>query len=288
MEWFYQHILSLMIFTPLFASFFVFFSQTKKLALKITLFSSCLSFLISCLIWLKFDASSPSLQFVEAYSWIPSLGIQYIVGIDGLSLLLVLLTTLLSPLVLLSLSDKIKAYKEFLVLLLLLETAMLGALLAFDIVFFYVFWEAMLIPLYFIIGVWGGENKVYASTKFVLYTVSASLLMLIAALYLYLEHWHSFGIPSTSLLDLYKLSKLPLPAQNLLFFAFSLAFVVKMPLWPFHSWLPHAQTEAPTAGSVILAALFVKMGAYGFIRFSIPLFPLSFELFAPTLACLAL
>lgn len=273
-EWLNTHIVTLVVFLPLLFAGLVIAAPSQRFAQWLALGGSLGTFLASLHLWHHFNSGTPSLQFVEKYEWLPSLGIQYFVGVDGLNLLLVILTTFLTPCVLLSLWGSSQSYiKAFLSCLLLLETGMLGALVAFDLVFFYVFWEVMLIPMYFIIGIWGGANRIYATTKFVIYTVIGSLLMLIAAIALYIIHNEEFGFYSTSLLDLYKITSMDLETQTWLFAAFSLAFAIKVPIWPFHTWLPHAHTEAPTSGSVILAGVLLKMGTYGFLRFALPLFP---------------
>jgi NADH-quinone oxidoreductase subunit M len=199
-----------------------------------------------------------------------------------------MLTTALMPLVLLSLwNSHYKHLRQYIGLIMALQTGMIGALVAVDLVFFYVFWEAMLIPMYFIIGIWGGARRIYATTKFILYTVVGSLLMLAAAIALYLNYYRQTGIYSTSLLDLYSVSLDP-RTQMWMFAAFALAFAIKVPMWPFHTWLPDAHVEAPTAGSVILAGVLLKMGTYGFLRFAIPLFPLALQTFAPVLIFLGI
>ncbi len=218
----------------------------------------------------------------------PTLGISYHVGVDGISVLLVLLTTFLTPLTLLSAWHAIESrWKEFAITMLLLETGMIGVFVALDLFLFYVFWEAMLIPMYLIIGIWGGSNRVYAAIKFVLYTLAGSLLMLVAILALYFRHGAATG---TYTFDLPILAQFILPAgraQNLLFLAFALAFAIKVPMFPFHTWLPDAHVEAPTAGSVILAGVLLKMGTYGFLRFCLPLFPNASLLFTPWIFALA-
>src|SRR6266508_2814357 len=246
------------------------------------------TFLASVPLYLRFDPASAGYQFVEQQAWMPSLGISYHVGIDGISLLLVLLTTFLMPLTLLSAWHAIESrWKEFAITMLLLETGMLGVFVALDLFLFYVFWEAMLIPMYLIIGIWGGSNRVYAASKFILYTLSGSLLMLVAILALYFQHGAATG---TYTFDLPVLTQFVLPAglnQNLLFLAFALAFAIKVPMFPFHTWLPDAHVEAPTAGSVILAAVLLKMGTYGFLRFCLPLFPQASLRFTPWIFVLA-
>ncbi|MCX6115936.1 MAG: NADH-quinone oxidoreductase subunit M [Proteobacteria bacterium] len=276
-----SHVLSTLIFLPLIGAVLTYFSTNLKTAKMVSMITTGISFLLAAHVWFWFDGSTSALQFVEAYEWIPSLGIKYIVGVDGISLLLLVLTTFLMPLMLLSqwhVDDS--RQKNFLALLLLLESGMIGALVAMDLVFFYVFWEAMLIPMYFIIGVWGGKRRIYAATKFVLYTVIGSLLMLAAAIVLYYIHFTQTGIYSTSLLDLYAI-KAPVNAQLWLFMVFAVAFAIKVPMWPFHTWLPDAHVEAPTVGSVILAGVLLKMGTYGLLRFAIPLFPDAIQTCAP-------
>ena len=243
---------------------------------------------VSVPLWTRFDADSADFQFEEVYRWMPTLGVSFHVGIDGISLLLVLLTTLLTPIALASAWHAIEdRTKEFVITMLLLETGMLGVFVSLDLFLFFVFWEAMLIPMYLIIGVWGGGNRIYAAVKFVLYTMVGSALMLVAILALYYQHGAATG---TYTFDLPTLARWVLPpglAQNLMFLAFALAFAIKVPLFPFHTWLPDAHVEAPTAGSVILAGVLLKMGTYGFLRFCLPLFPDASYLFAPAVFTLA-
>lgn len=278
-----SYILSFLVFMPLVAAIAVFLSPSTAVARWVAMGSSILVFLGGLHVWYWFDGTSPALQFVESYDWIPTFGVKYILGVDGLSLLLVVLTTFLLPLVLLSQwhIDNPRQ-KTFLALLLALESGMIGALAAMDVVFFYVFWEAMLIPMYFIIGVWGGKRRIYAATKFILYTVLGSLLMLAAAVLLYFAHFRQNGVYSTSLLDLYSV-RLPVAEQMWLFTAFAVAFAIKVPMWPFHTWLPDAHVEAPTVGSVLLAGVLLKMGTYGLLRFAVPLFPEAMVAAAPIL-----
>ena len=276
-----DHILSIVMFLPLLGAFFVLLSPSLSIAKWTAMGISVLGFLGALHIWYWFDGTTSALQFVEAYEWMPTFGVKYIVGVDGLSLLLVVLTNFLLPFVLLSIWDKdSKDQKNFLALLLGLQCGMLGALLAMDLVFFYVFWEAMLIPMYFIIGIWGGKRRIYAATKFVLYTVIGSLLMLAAAIALYYMQFKQTGVYSTSLLDLYAV-KIPLGPQLWLFGTFVVAFAIKVPMWPFHTWLPDAHVEAPTVGSVILAGVLLKMGTYGLMRFAVPMFPEALQMGAP-------
>ena len=284
MQFINSHVLSFLIFLPLSAAILISVLPSGKAPRWIAMGSAIVGLLAGLHVWYWFDGSSSALQFVESYEWIPSMGVKYIVGVDGLSLLLVVLTTFLLPLVLLSKWEDSHGSgdKNFLALLLALQSGMIGALVAMDLVFFYVFWEAMLIPMYFIIGVWGGKRRIYAATKFVLYTVLGSLLMLAAAILLYFAHFRQTGIYSTSLLDLYAV-KLPLGEQMWMFAAFAVAFAIKVPMWPFHTWLPDAHVEAPTVGSVILAGVLLKMGTYGLLRFAVPMFPEAMVQWAPVL-----
>ncbi|GIW40747.1 MAG: NADH:ubiquinone oxidoreductase subunit M [Candidatus Binatia bacterium] len=243
--------------------------------------------LVLCLAvaWL-FEPGRPDMQFSERAAWIPSFGISYHLGVDGLSLFLLLLTAFLTPLVVLASWSEIRTrVKEFHVLVLLLETGMLGTFLALDLFLFYVFWELMLVPMYLLIGVWGGPRRVYAAVKFVLYTMAGSLLMLVAILYLAWAQARAAGEPSFDLLRLYELALSP-AEQRWLFAAFALAFAIKVPVFPLHTWLPDAHVEAPTGGSVILAGVLLKMGTYGLLRFALPLFPLASTEAAPYLALL--
>src|SRR5712671_55121 len=228
-------------------------------------------------------AAIPGMQMQVAKPWLPSLGISYHLGIDGISLFLVMLVTFLTPITMLSCFSSIEVrVKEFFVCLLLLEAAMIGVFVALDLFLFYVFWEAMLIPMYFLIGIWGHERRIYAAVKFFLYTFAGSVLMLVAFLVLYRRSGLStFDIPA--------LATAPVdPAlQMWLFGACALAFAIKVPMWPFHTWLPAAHVEAPTAGSVILAGVLLKMGGYGFLRLAFPLFPDAAVRFAPLIGLLA-
>ena len=246
------------------------------------------TFALSLPLWFRFDGDSAEVQFEEIYAWMPTLGVSFHVGVDGISLLLVLLTTFLTPLALASAWSAIEdRTKEFVITMLLLETGMLGVFVSLDLFLFFVFWEAMLIPMYLIIGVWGGGNRIYAAVKFVLYTMVGSALMLVAILALYYQHGAATG---TFTFDVPTLARWVLPpglGQNLMFLAFALAFAIKVPLFPFHTWLPDAHVEAPTAGSVILAGVLLKMGTYGFLRFCLPFFPDASVTFAPLVFALA-
>jgi NADH-quinone oxidoreductase subunit M len=243
---------------------------------------------LSVPVYLGFDGSRADMQFEERAAWMPTLGIAYHVGVDGISLLLVLLTALLTPLAMASAWPAIEErVKEFVIAMLVLETGMLGVFLSLDLFLFYVFWEAMLVPMYFIIGVWGGPNRVYAAVKFVLYTMAGSLLMLVAILALYGDHGAATGLYTFDLPVLSRYVVAPGLTQSLMFLAFALAFAIKVPLFPFHTWLPDAHVEAPTAGSVILAGVLLKMGTYGFLRFCLPLFPDASLRFTPWVWALA-
>ena len=268
--------LSALVFSPLLGAIALAFvpSTDEKRVQRSALAFSILPFAISLVVLAMFEPTAGDFQLVERRQWIPDLGVQYLVGIDGVSLFLVLLTTLLTPLVVLfSWGDIHRRTKEYMMLLLVLEMGMLGTLVALDLVLFYVFWEIMLVPMYMLIGVWGGPRRIYAAIKFALYTMVGSLPMLVAILYLAVLHGRAHdGQLSFDLLRLYDLS-IPADAELWLFAAFALAFAIKVPVFPLHTWLPDAHVEAPTGGSVILAGVLLKMGTYGFLRFALPLFP---------------
>src|SRR5687768_14268640 len=248
---------------------------------------SLVSFAVTVGLWIWFDPASADFQFVERVPWIPAFGIDYYIGIDGISLLLVVLTGFLTPIAMLSswvgVDHKVK---EFAVFILALEAAMIGVFISLDLFLFYVFWDAMLIPMYFLIGIWGYDQRIYAAVKFMLYTMAGSVLMLIAILGLAFMHQEATGSYSFDLLRLYTLEIAP-ETQRWFFLAFAVAFAIKVPLFPFHTWLPDAHVQAPTAGSVILAGVLLKMGTYGLVRFAFPLFPLAAHEFAPWIALLA-
>ena len=260
--------------------------RNSQALFTVALIVSGIDFLWSIKILSGFDAGNGAMQFLERIPWMPAFGIEYIVGIDGISLFLVLLTTLLMPIAILaswSVQDRVK---EYLVFMLLLETGMLGAFVALDLFLFYVFWEVMLVPMYFLIGVWGGTRRIYAALKFVIYTMAGSLLMLVAIIYLAARHAELEQVLTFDLLKLYGMS-LSFDQQAWLFCAFALSFAIKVPLFPFHTWLPDAHVEAPTAGSVILAGVLLKLGTYGFLRFAMPLFPDAALAAAPIIVALA-
>ncbi|MGA2532484.1 MAG: NADH-quinone oxidoreductase subunit M [Candidatus Aminicenantales bacterium] len=243
-----------------------------------------LEFLATLGLLLGFNPSAEGMQFVERADWIKAFRVQYLMGIDGISLLLILLTSLLTFLATLSSWKAITVrVKEYYLFMLLLEVGMIGVFVSLDLVLFYVFWEVMLVPMYFLIGIWGGERKLYAAIKFFLYTLFGSVVMLIGILMLY-SHYHTFDLPAM----LEAGSLLPIALQSWVFLAFFLGFAIKVPMFPFHTWLPDAHVEAPTAGSVILAGVLLKMGTYGFVRFSLPLFPEAARRFVPLIVVLAL
>ncbi|MEF3168029.1 MAG: NADH-quinone oxidoreductase subunit M [Deltaproteobacteria bacterium] len=259
----------------------------KNVIRWISFVTSILVFLVSLRIYAGFDPSLCGFQFVERHPWIPSYGIEYFMGLDGLSFWLVLLTTFLTPITILSTWTAIeKRLKEFHVAILVLETAMIGSFLALDLFLFYVFWELMLIPMYLIIGVWGGERRIYAAIKFFLFTAVGSLLMLVCIIGLVYFHKEATGELTFSIMNLYG-TDLPRLYEILFFAAFALAFAIKVPMFPLHTWLPDAHVEAPTAGSVILAGILLKMGTYGFLRFAMPLFPDGSAFFTPTIITLS-
>ena len=286
--------LSLIVFLPLVGALIVLLlggrgdrHDREPLIRNVALLFSLATFAATLWLWWRFDPSSADYQFVEQYAWLPQFGIQYLIGVDGISLFLLVLTGFLTPLALLSSWESVhKNVKNFSFFVLALETAMLGVFVAIDLFLFYVFWDAVLIPMYFLIGIWGYDRRVYAAVKFILYTMAGSVLMLIAIIGLSWAHSASAGVPSFNLLDLYAV-QLPRSTEFWMFLAFTLAFVIKVPLFPFHTWLPDAHVEAPTAGSIILAGVMLKMGTYGLLRFAFPLFPEAALYFAPWLGVLA-
>src|SRR4029450_2429650 len=260
--------------------------QRSKAHFSCALFFTSLTFIWSLNILSQFDGVQGEMQLVERVPWMRFYGIEYLVGIDGISIFLVLLTTFLMPIAILASWSVTEKVKEYLIFMLLLETGMLGAFVALDLFLFYVFWEVMLVPMYFLIGVWGGTRRIYAAIKFVIYTMAGSLLMLVAIIYLAARHAEAEQALTFDLLKLYDLH-LPLDEQAWLFAAFALSFAIKVPLFPFHTWLPDAHVEAPTAGSVILAGVLLKLGTYGFLRFAMPLFPDAALAAAPYIIALA-
>ena len=284
-------ILTLIIFLPLAGVVVLLFLPKEKAVVLRTaaLIFSLLNFIFSLPLFFKFQSDKVGMQFVENVPWIKAYGISYFIGLDGISLLLVLLTTFLTPLCILACWKDIKVrVKEFMVCLLAMETGLIGVFLALDLFLFYIFWEVCLIPMYLIIGVWGNPaRRIYAAIKFVLFTMVGSLLMLIAILFLYFYHGKEAGEFTFNILKLYN-TNVPVHYQIWMFLAFALAFAIKVPMFPFHTWLPDAHTEAPTVGSVMLAAVLLKMGCYGFLRFAMPLFPEAAQLFVPLLCILSI
>ena len=269
-----DHILSIVLLTPLAGLLVLLFIPSSN-ARAIKLWANAISFvgfLVSVPLAVRFDPGK-DFQFVERAAWIPTLGASYHIGIDGLGLLLVMLTTLIGFLAVLSSWNAIhERLKEYYAFFLVLQVGMLGVFMALDFLLFFVFWESVLVPMYFIIALWGGQRRGYASIKFMVYTLAGSVLMFLGILYLYSQHLSQFGTPSFDIAELMR-TQIPAGAQWWVFWAFFVGFAVKVPMFPFHTWLPDAHTEAPTAGSVILASVLLKMGTYGFLRFSIPLLP---------------
>ena len=278
-------ILSIIIFLPLVGALFIALQRQDDAGIRnarnAALWTTLFTFGLSLFLWFNFETGTPKFQFVEKYSWIESFNIFYHLGVDGISVLFVLLSTLLTPICVLASWDAVRErVKEYMVAFLVLETLMIGMFCALDMVLFYVFFEGVLIPMFLIIGVWGGQRRVYAAFKFFLYTLTGSVLMLIAIIFIYLQ---------TGVTDIPTLLKTSLPRdfQLWLWIAFFASFAVKIPMWPVHTWLPDAHVEAPTAGSVILAGVLLKMGGYGFLRFSLPMMPLASDFFTPLMFSLS-
>ena len=284
-------ILSWIVFLPMAGVLVVLFiNRSRHDAIRwISLLFTIADFVLSLVLFVRFDGSNAGMQFRnEPLMWIKSLGITYSLGVDGISILLVLLTPFLTAIAIASSWTAIKEkVKGFMISMLILETGMLGVFLATDLFLFYLFWEVMLVPMYFLIGIWGGPRKIYAAVKFVLFTMFGSLLMLLAIIKLYLMTSSVAGIKTTDLMAVLDI-QIPPDLQIWLFLAFALAFAIKVPLFPFHTWLPDAHVEAPTAGSIILAGVLLKMGTYGFLRFCLPLFPSATSYFVPLISILAL
>ena len=284
-------ILSVLVFLPLLGIIpLLFLDQQKDKILKgYTLVLSLVVFLLSLRLWFGFNDAVAGMQFVERYNWLPQYGISYYVGVDGFSILLILLTTFITPICVLATWDDVQfRVKEFMICLLFMMSGMLGVFVSLDMFLFYVFWEVQLIPMYLLIGVWGNPaRRIYAAIKFFLYTMFGSLLMLVAILVLYFYHGQVTGTYTFDLLKMYGLA-VPFHMQFWMFLAFALAFAIKVPMFPFHTWLPDAHTEAPTVGSVILAAVLLKMGTYGFLRFNMPMFPQAAYYFVPLFSILAI
>ena len=279
-------ILSAIIFIPLIGALFIFVTKgsqknVEKNSKYVAIFSSLANFLLSLFLWYSFDATISDFQFIEEKNWIGGY-ISFKLGIDGISILFILLTAFIAPICIFSGIHSIKfKIKEFLIAILVMETLMLGVFCSLDLVIFYLFFEGGLIPMFLIIGIWGGPKRVYSAFKFFLFTLLGSVLMLIAIISIY---WITGTTDVVSLLNF----KIPYEYQYLLWLAFFSSFAVKMPMWPVHTWLPDAHVEAPTAGSVILAAILLKMAGYGFMRFSIGLFPIASDYFTPLVFALSI
>ncbi|MDC0248095.1 NADH-quinone oxidoreductase subunit M [Pelagibacteraceae bacterium] len=278
-------ILSAIIFIPLTGAFFILITQgniknVEKNSKYVAIFTSLINFFLSLYLWYSFDTSTADFQFIEEKNWIDGF-INFRLGIDGISILFIILTTFIAPICIFSSINSIKfKIKEFLVAILVMETLMIGVFCSLDLVVFYLFFEGGLIPMFLIIGIWGGAKRVYSAFKFFLYTLLGSVLMLVAIISIY---WITGSTDVIKLLSI----KIPVEYQYLLWLAFFSSFAVKMPMWPFHTWLPDAHVEAPTAGSVILAAILLKMAGYGFLRFSIGLFPIASDFFTPLIFILS-
>ena len=278
-------ILSSLILLPAIGSIFLLFSKSDDKQTDtikyVALFTSLVNFLISIYLWISFDSSISNFQFVEERNWLVGF-VNYKVGIDGISILFIILTTFITPLCIISVNNSVKIrLRDFLIAILIMESFMIGVFCALDLVIFYLFFEAGLIPMFLIIGIWGGPKRVYSAFKFFLYTLLGSVLMLVAIISIY---WIT---GTTDVVKLYELG-IDQKYQNLLWLAFFSSFAVKTPMWPVHTWLPDAHVEAPTAGSVLLAAILLKMAGYGFIRFSLGLFPFASEVFTPLVYILSL
>lgn len=287
MDFFQQHLLNIICYLPLVGALLIIFGIKKENVSAIKTVATVvagLDFLVSIPLWFWYNPKGPEFQFEVIHNWIPSVGVKYHFGVDGFAVLLILLTTLLTFISVYSSFTAIThREKEYYVFLLLLSTGMMGVFMSLDFILFYVFWEVMLVPMYFLIGVWGGPRKLYAAIKFFLYTLFGSVLMLVGILALYF--YNSTGLaavglpglgnaPSFSIPHLYTIApQIPPELQFWIFLAFFVGFAIKVPMWPFHTWLPDAHVEAPTAGSVILAGVLLKMGTYGFVRFSLPILP---------------
>src|SRR6187455_2301398 len=285
-----NHYLSLLLFLPLAGALLLLFvnKQAENLIRWIANIVAFVGFAISVPLWYWYDPQSADFQLVERANWIPSIGAEYFLGVDGLATLLILLTTMMGSIAVLSSWTAItERVKEYYIFLLVLQTGMLGAFMSLDFLLFFLFWEVMLVPMYFLIGIWGSANRLYSAIKFFLYTLVGSVIMLLGILALY---FYNYSITQVYSFDITKFQQLTIPynLQWWVFLAFFLGFAVKVPMFPFHTWLPDAHTDAPTAGSVILAAVLLKMGTYGFIRFSLPILPEATRYFVPYVAFLCI
>ena len=285
-----NHYLSLLLFLPL-AGAVVLLLVPKENVSAIKWIANVVAFagfVISVPLWNWYNPQDSDFQFVERAAWIPSIGAEYFLGVDGLSTLLILLTTMVGFIAVLSSWNAIsERVKEYYIFLMVLQTGMLGAFMALDFLLFFLFWEVMLVPMYFLIGIWGSANRLYSAIKFFLYTLVGSVIMLLGILALYFYNYSVTGVYTFDVTQFHRLN-LPPDLQWWIFLAFFLGFAIKVPMFPFHTWLPDAHTDAPTAGSVILAAVLLKMGTYGFIRFSLPILPDGTRAFVPMIAVLSI
>jgi NADH-quinone oxidoreductase subunit M len=285
-----QHYLSIILFTPLAGAFvLLLINKRNENAIRwIANIVTLIGFLVSVPLWFWYQPSGADFQFVERAQWIPSIGAEYFLGVDGLSMLMILLTTMMGFIAVLSSWTAItERVKEYYIFLLVLQTGMLGAFMSLDFLLFFLFWEVMLVPMYFLIGIWGSSNRLYSAIKFFLYTLVGSVVMLLGILALYFYNHTLTGVYTFDVTTFHKLS-LPFNLQWWIFLAFFLGFAIKVPMFPFHTWLPDAHTDAPTAGSVILAAVLLKMGTYGFLRFSLPILPDASRHFVPMIVVLSI
>src|SRR5437867_3099276 len=290
MDYFKYHVLSFILFEPLVgAALILLISKKNEDAIRwIANLTALVGFAISIPLWFWFDPKGPDFQLIDRATWIPSVGAEYFLGVDGLSTLLILLTTLMGFIAVLSSWPAItERVKEYYIFLLVLQTGMLGAFMSLDFLLFFLFWEVMLVPMYFLIGIWGSANRLYSAIKFFLYTLVGSVVMLLGILAVY---FYSHSVTGSYTFDVTQFHKLNLPfnLQWWIFLAFFLGFAIKVPMFPFHTWLPDAHTDAPTAGSVILAAVLLKMGTYGFLRFSLPIPPDASKASVPMMALLSI
>ncbi|MBX6341262.1 MAG: NADH-quinone oxidoreductase subunit M [Thermomicrobiaceae bacterium] len=286
-------ILSLMTYAPLVGALVIFFwpRASARAARWVALISSLVAFALSLVMLFGYDRSRPGMQFTELFHWLPGVGIDYHMGVDGISVPLIVLTTLLTVLSIIASWEPIQTrVREYMIAFLLLETGMLGVFVSLDLFLFYIFWEVMLIPMALLIGVWGSANRVYAAVKFFLYTLAGSLLMLVGIVATYQQYFQATGIRTLNVLELAKGAQAGYYSHDFQMWAFAvffIAFAIKVPLWPFHTWLPDAHVEAPTAGSVILAGVLLKMGGYGLLRFNLPLYPDATRTWAPWIIVLS-
>jgi NADH-quinone oxidoreductase subunit M len=285
------NLLSIILFTPLAGALVLLFvNKRNENAIRwIANLTALVGFVLSIPLWFVYNPQNPEFQLVERAPWIPSIGAEYFLGVDGFAVLLILLTTLMGTIAVLSSWTAItERVKEYYIFLLVLQTGMLGAFMSLDFLLFFLFWEVMLVPMYFLIGIWGSANRLYSAIKFFLYTLVGSVVMLLGILALYFYNHSVTGVYTFDITQFHRLTDVPFNLQWWVFLAFFLGFAIKVPMFPFHTWLPDAHTDAPTAGSVILAAVLLKMGTYGFIRFSLPILPDATRAFVPMVVLLCI